>query len=165
MLLTRVPTFLRILLPPILSAMGETTIREIMRYTRKQQLNAYDFQAALKQQQQFRMDFYDRLNRERIDAIVCPPFPTASIKHDSGDIVFCVAYTHTYNLLGMPAGVVPVTEVQPGEESDRRPSKDSVVKQIVRTEAGSAQLPVGVQVVARPWREDIALAIMGNLAR
>jgi fatty acid amide hydrolase len=31
------------------------------------------------------------------------------------------------------------------------------------TDAGSAGLPVGVQVVARPWREDVVLAVMQRL--
>jgi fatty acid amide hydrolase len=31
------------------------------------------------------------------------------------------------------------------------------------TERGSAGLPIGVQVAARPWREDVALAVMGAI--
>ena len=63
----------------------------------------------------------------------------------------------------MPAGVVPVTTVQPGEESDRAIEKDSVVKNLLNAEDGSAGMPVGVQVVARHWREDVALAVMRSL--
>ena len=164
MMLTKVPTFVRKVLPPVLSAMGETTIRDILSRSGSRQLSAYGFQTQLEKQKQFRARFFDRLNQEQVDAIICPPFPSVAMKHNSGDIVFGIAYTQTYNLLGMPAGVVPVTAVQPSEESDREKSKDSVVKQLLRADAGSAGLPVGVQVVARPWREDVALAIMRHLA-
>jgi hypothetical protein len=66
-------------------------------------------------------------------------------------------------LLGLPAGVAPVTHVRPGEESERSIGKDSVERAARTVEMGSAGLPVGVQVVARPWREDIVLALMTAL--
>jgi Asp-tRNA(Asn)/Glu-tRNA(Gln) amidotransferase A subunit family amidase len=44
------------------------------------------------------------------------------------------SYTEWFNLLGMPAAVVPVGQSREG-------------------------LPVGVQIVARPWQEEIVLAI------
>ena len=72
-------------------------------------------------------------------------------------------YTVLYNLLGMPAGVVAATRVRPGEESGRDAGRDSVLRCMANIESGSAGLPVGVQVVARHWREDIALAVMQAL--
>lgn len=73
------------------------------------------------------------------------------------------SYAILYNLLGLPAGVTPVTRVRSGEESERRIGKDSVERAARAVEAGSAGLPVGVQVVAHPWREDIVLALMAAL--
>ena len=71
------------------------------------------------------------------DAIVCPVSPWTARAHgfDSGQDRYA-AWSHsmTYNLTGWPA----VT---------------------VRAGTGADGLPVGVQVVARPWREDVALAI------
>jgi hypothetical protein len=49
--------------------------------------------------------------------------------------------------------MVKLTHVRNDEEIGRTSSKDIV-------ELGSAGLPVGVQVVARPWREHVALALM-----
>jgi hypothetical protein len=63
-------------------------------------------------------------------------------------------------MLGLPAGVVPVTRVRPGEESDRPDSKDRSIEAARTAEQGSAGLPVGVQVVGRHWREDLVLAAM-----
>jgi len=48
------------------------------------------------------------------------------------------SYTYTYNLTGWPGAVV-------------------------RGGASPEGLPIGVQVVARPWREDIALAVAQHL--
>jgi fatty acid amide hydrolase len=73
------------------------------------------------------------------------------------------SYAYTYNVLGAPAGVVAATTVQPGEESDRKSSKDRADITAIEVERGSSGLPVGVQVVARHWREDIVLAVMAAL--
>jgi fatty acid amide hydrolase len=68
-----------------------------------------------------------------------------------------------YNVIGAPAGVVAATRVRPGEESDRKVSKDMADITAKAVERGSAGLPVGVQVVARHWREDVVLAVMAAL--
>jgi Asp-tRNA(Asn)/Glu-tRNA(Gln) amidotransferase A subunit family amidase len=66
-------------------------------------------------------------------------------------------------LLGYPTGVVPFTEVRPDEESARPLSGDPMERIARATEEGSAGLPVGVQVIARPWREHVVLAAMAAL--
>jgi amidase len=73
------------------------------------------------------------------DGILCPPCAIPAPHHGASDgEIDAFAYTMTFNLTGWPAAVVPV--------------------------AGSPEgLPIGVQVVARPWREDVALALAGRL--
>jgi fatty acid amide hydrolase len=63
----------------------------------------------------------------------------------------------------MPAGVVSVTRVRPGEESDRLPSTQLSEQTASKVEQGSVGLPVGVQVAARHWREDIVLVVMAAI--
>jgi fatty acid amide hydrolase len=95
------------------------------------------------------------------DVIVCPAHALAAIPHGaSKDIVVGGGYIVLYNVLGYPAGVVPVTRVRADEESARKRSRDAAERTARRSELGSAGLPVGVQVVARPWREHVALAAM-----
>jgi fatty acid amide hydrolase len=98
------------------------------------------------------------------DIVLCPPCATPALTHGATkDLATLGAYACLYNLLGYPAGVVPVTRVQAGEESARAPSRDVVLKLARQVEQGSAGLPVGVQVVARPWQDDVALAAMGAI--
>ncbi len=69
-----------------------------------------------------------------IDAIVCPAMPQPAIRHgESSADWFGDTYSDVHNLTGWPAVVV-------------------------RGGTSSEGLPIGVQVVARPWREDLALA-------
>ena len=63
----------------------------------------------------------------------------------------------------MPAGVVAATRVREDEESDRVTGWQIVERQARKVERGSAGLPVGVQVVARHWREDVLLSLMRAL--
>ena len=60
----------------------------------------------------------------------------------------------------MTAGVVAATRVVAGEESDRRQSLNLVERAAKHVEEGSAGLPVGVQVVTRPGRDQLALTLV-----
>lgn len=98
---------------------------------------------------------------EPLDVIVCPACSVPAFQHGaSRDLSTAGAYEPLYNLLGYPAGVVPVTRVRPGEETTRKSSLDAMERAARQAEIGSAGLPIGVQVVARPWREHVALAAM-----
>jgi fatty acid amide hydrolase len=103
----------------------------------------------------------DRADGGPFDLIVCPATSLPAWRHGAArDLILGGTYTVLYNVLGYPAGVVPVTRVRPGEELGRAPSRDLVQQAAYNVERDSAGLPVGVQVVARPWREHVALAAM-----
>ena len=59
--------------------------------------------------------------------------------------------------------MVPVTRVRAGEETSRPQTKDMAERTARASEEGSAGLPIGVQVMARPWREHVALAAMAAI--
>jgi fatty acid amide hydrolase len=95
------------------------------------------------------------------DVIVCPAYALPALPHGATkQLVIAGGYVVVYNLLGYPTGIVPVTRVRPGEETVRKRSRDAAERTAKRAEQGSAGLPISVQVVARPWREHVALAAM-----
>ncbi len=76
---------------------------------------------------------------ENYDAILSPVCSFAGMVHGSTyQRLPSFSYTMTYNLTGWPAAVV-------------------------RGGTASNGLPIGVQIAARPWREDVALAIAQRL--
>ncbi len=87
---------------------------------------------------------WDRFRRaliafmEEVDVILTPAaqFPARPHDDDQGHI----AYTLTYSLVGYPAVVV-------------------------RCGTSDDGMPIGVQVVARPWRDDVALAVAAYLEK
>ena len=78
---------------------------------------------------------------QEFDVIVCPVCSFPGMTHGSTyDCLSAFSYTMTCNLTGWPAAVV---------------------------RAGSSRegLPIGVQIMARPWREDVALAAAAEIEK
>lgn len=160
--LARIPNLLRNPLAAVLRVAGQPWLARLVSSARYG--SADDFWRLSHDRQSYERRFMEALAREGFDAMICPPHALPAIRHgDAVDLMCAAAPAFLMNLIGVPAGVVAATRVRPGEESDRAARRDLVVKKALRTEAGSAGLPVGVQVAARHWREDIALAVMRAL--
>lgn len=126
--------------------------------------SAAEYMQAVEEQLAYRELFaqaLDTTSAGRCDLILCPASPLPAFVHGAtADLATGGGYTNLYNILGWPAGIVPVTRVRPGEEVSLTPSKDRVLNTAYNCQVESAGLPVGVQVVARPWQEHQALAAM-----
>lgn len=159
MVLAGLPGPVRRLARGLLDAMGQPTLAGFLAHFGYGSVSEYwDLVQA---QMEFQQRFAAILDKERIDVVLCPPCALPAFAHGSSkDLGVAGGYGILWNLLGYPAGVVPVSCVQAGEESCRKPSSDRVERAASRVEEGSAGLPVGVQVVARPWREHVVLAAM-----
>jgi fatty acid amide hydrolase len=151
--------FLASVVAPILRASGQRHTADAVRSIGRR--SARDYWRLTKRRTQYRTKFLTAMARGGFDAILCPvdALP-AMIPGRSEDLIHALSYSATYNLLGMPGGAVAATRIRPGEESNRPESRDVVERAARETEKGSTGLPVGVQVVARHWREDIVLSLM-----
>lgn len=99
-----------------------------------------------------------------IDLILCPAYPVPAVRHGATEVMPVPgAYMPLANVSGFPAGIVPVTRVRSGEESDRPQTRDPVERTARESERGSAGLPIAVQVIARPWKDHVALAAMARI--
>jgi amidase len=77
----------------------------------------------------------------RYDVLVCPVYTHAALPHGAStqeENFRGFSHTMAYNVAGWPAAVV-------------------------RCGTSASGLPIGVQIVAAPWREDIALAVAARL--
>jgi len=102
----------------------------------------------------------DHWNEAKLDLVLCPATATPAPQHGStGDFTAAAVYTTRYNLLNLPAGVVPVTRVRT-DETERKEKVDRLDKKAASIQRGTAGLPIGVQIVGRPWREEVVLAAM-----
>jgi amidase len=96
-------------------------------------LSGADFAALLADMDGFRAEMLSFM--QDYDALLCPATVSAAVPHGEfiGPRWPGVASTFQFNLTGWPAAVV-----RAGQSGD---------------------LPIGVQIAARPWREDVALAL------
>lgn len=111
----------------------------------------------------YRFTMTEAFDHAGIDAVVCTAHATAALPH-GGSANFAVAGSGSmlWNLVQFPAGVVPVKVVEP-HEARRDLPRDLLEKRAAKFDKASVGLPVGVQIVARPWREDVCLAVMAAI--
>ena len=164
LLLAAIPQVLRGTVAGLLGALGRWRDAELARNSGP--YSADKFWQLTHQRTEYVERFIASLDKGRFDAVICPPYALPALKHGAfSDLATAGSYAMLMNLLGLPAGVVAAGRVRAGEETDRPVTRDSADRAALRVEAGSAGMPVGVQVAARWWREDVALAVMGTLER
>ncbi|HEU5347747.1 MAG TPA: amidase family protein, partial [Ktedonobacterales bacterium] len=146
----------------LLRATGQRRTLEVARNFGQRRTR--DYWRLVEAQMAYQQRFQEALDGDDggpFDVIICPACAVPAIPHGvSKDLLTAGGYALLYNLLGYPTGVVPVTRVHADETSPRKRSRDRVERAARKAERGSVDLPIGVQVVARPWREHVALAAM-----
>jgi fatty acid amide hydrolase len=124
-------------------------------------LSIEEYFAVVAERTRYRERFVELMEERRLDAIICPPYPLPSLPHGSSadaDLQLAEIACAVFNIVGLPAGVVSASRVGAGEDGAAKAR--GVAATIQR---GSEGLPVGVQVAARHWRDDIVLALMHAL--
>jgi len=156
------PRAMRPLVSALLSRAGQATAAWIVRHGGARP--AHEYWALVARCDAFRNRFLTAMEDAGVDVLLCPPYATAAPPHGAtADLLGAASYAIQFNVTGMPAGVVAATRVREGEEGDRPASRDKAARAATRSDRGSAGLPVGVQVSAAPWREDMVLAVMAAL--
>ncbi|HEY8562980.1 MAG TPA: amidase family protein [Pyrinomonadaceae bacterium] len=117
-----------------------------------------------KRQAQYRAEFLAAMDAANLDAILSPVCALPAFLHDSVDKVgLGGTYTLLYNVLGFPAGVARISKVRKEEAVARKSSFDLLEFTAAKTERRAEGLPLSVQIAARPWREDVVLALIEEL--
>mmetsp|Transcript_32613 Transcript_32613/g.45511 ORF Transcript_32613/g.45511 Transcript_32613/m.45511 type:complete len:172 (-) Transcript_32613:13-528(-) len=127
------------------------------------------YQAALAARDRLRDKFAGFWKANELDLLLCPVFPfppppVEEVRKGSGRYI----HTRIYNFLDYAAGVVPATRVT---EEDLLQGYDAKTDDVPLAEMatlaveGSLGLPVAVQLVAPPWREELCLGGMLEVQR
>jgi fatty acid amide hydrolase len=158
----KLPTGLRGIISFALAAAGQRHSARLLR--RFASGSADEYWRTVEAMTNWRRDFIRSLDPAEggpIDLILCPAYAVPAQRHGASLVMpLPGAYSLLVPVIGFPAGVVPVTPVRAGEESDRPATRDAVERTARESERGSAGLPIAVQVIARPWRDHVALAAM-----
>lgn len=158
----KMPAAMRPVVATAMGLRGQKHLANVIRAVRP--CSAEDYWSIVEARNAYRSAFLRSLDEDRLDAVICPPVATPAFLHGSSEHLFpAVSYAFVYNVLGAPAGVVSISRVRSGEETDRVVTRDLADITSSEVETGSAGLPLGVQVVARYWRDDLVLAVMAAL--
>ncbi|CAD5119227.1 DgyrCDS7859 [Dimorphilus gyrociliatus] len=109
---------------------------------------------------------------ENLDAIICPPCgvyapPPKKYMNAVGP---ATTYASAWNITNYVAGVVPVTTVNEKDEKDLDQYLESnksnpLAKLTCEGSRGGVGLPVGIQVITPPFREETCLNIMRQIEK
>lgn len=162
--LGRLPRRARSLIATLLKYAGQPELAQLLCWTGPRSADEY-WQLTVAADA-YRQQFWDSL--EGYDAIVLPPYAFPALRHGTAlHLLLGASHCFLANLLDAPAGVVPWGVVTDDDEQSERATRRSswaIPQRFAKQNAiGSSGLPLAVQVVSRPNREEIVLAVMNAL--
>jgi len=165
LMLARASGFMRKLLGGLMGLLGQKSVKRIIPYFGGK---GPDYQNELYTRQTGYINKYltalDNSSIGKLDAIISPVCAVPAFLHNTADkLGLGGTYTILNNVTGFPAGVATVSTIKPEEAVGRKKTIDLLIKTASKVEASSAGLPIGIQIAARPWKEDIVLAIIDKL--
>lgn len=107
----------------------------------------------------YRASFLDAMRDAGIDALLTVPYATPPLPHGmSKNFVMAGSPAMLFNMLQLPACIVPVSTVRPSE-TERSPILGLLDRHAAKVDRKSAGLPLSVQIAGRPWDEASVLAL------
>jgi amidase len=116
-----------------------------------------------------RQDWFDAWKAQGdFDVILCPAHVLPAVPHHQfKNISFTCSYTLLFNVLDLPAGVLPVTRVDSARDAYTTPHS-SILEKAARAAYVLPEqhgLPLGVQVVGKPFKDETVLRAMAEIER
>lgn len=116
------------------------------------------------ERKKFRQDFFDAWTAAGdFDVLLTPVHVLPAVPHHSFKLIsFTCSFTLVFNVLDLPAGVLPITSVDAAKDIFPSPPSGILEKTARKYYQLSQQkgLPVGVQVVGRPFKDETVLRAM-----
>ncbi len=155
------PSPVRSLMAAIFDARGDKRMARLLRSLGRKPVS--ELWALTNQRTMLRRAEQDAWQAQQLDLVLCPPHTMPAMPiGTSGDLTMTLSYAFRYVMLNFPAGVAPVTRVLEGETERANPA-DTVEKRCAEAERHCDGMPVGVQVIAPPYREERVLAAMAAI--
>jgi fatty acid amide hydrolase len=154
----KIPVWLKKLIASLIGPLGEKRVAEMMKYTQKSDVSS--FWSLEMEKREFIKDELDWWQKHELDLLLTPASATpAPMRGLEKEMSLIFSYYGKYNLLGFPAGVVPVSKVL-DKENYYPHQKDIIDKKISKSLKYSTGLPLGVQVVGAPWSDYTVLKLL-----
>ena len=105
----------------------------------------------------------------RIDALLTPSLPYPPPPHDMPDgFLMAISFHTIFNFFAMPAGVVPVTTVQEGEDKwdpvkDGGDPEDMLSRGVRQAMHNSISMPMAVQIASLPYQDETVIRLLREI--
>ena len=127
-------------------------------------LSVYEYYEKVLLRDWMKDDWGEMWYGNKLDVLISPVLPYTAIKHNYSEVASAlIGTTLIYNLIGSPAGSVPVRRVRKDEqhyESKVHDSLDFVMKKLAE---GSEGLPIGIQVASMAYQDEKCLGVMKEI--
>ena len=160
---SKIPKYIRPILAGVMRCFGQQRASDLVAALGEKTI--HEFYEAVIDRKKYEAEYLKCWKESKLDVLISPggalpALPLGAFKNLFASFV----YTTHFNLLNYPTGTVPVTQVREDEskkyESSHRDILDSLALKALQ---GSTGMPVGVQVTALPFRDEIALHAMQEL--
>lgn len=121
------------------------------------------------ERKKYRQEFFDAWSAAgEFDVLLTPVHVLPAVEHGSfKNISYTCSFTLLFNLLDLPAGVLPVTHVNPATDKYKSAPLGLLEKTARKYYDVEKQkgLPIGVQVVGKPFKDETVLRAMKIIER
>lgn len=146
------------ILTSILKIGKENRLSEVITQVKKK--TVYEFWKLTDEIEYYKQEEMDFFRDNKLDAIICPASALTSVFRGlEGEMSIIFSYFGRYNVLGFPAGVVPMRKVK-SNELNYSDINDRLFRRMAKSTLKSEGMPVAVQVVASSNNDYKALCIM-----
>ncbi|KAL4474497.1 hypothetical protein ABPG72_016175 [Tetrahymena utriculariae] len=157
----KTPPVIKRILSVLFYMLGEKSFAELLPQTNRlkvEELNKLQYKIG-----QLQLNYLRLFDDHEIEAIICPSFGAPALPHSSSlDSAPVSLYTFIWNYLNFPCGVLPVTKVLKEEQHfNNSRIKELPAKRVdFYMKQNTEGLPINVQVVAPPFKEETCLNVM-----
>ncbi|CAD8085395.1 unnamed protein product [Paramecium sonneborni] len=163
---TQTPLFIQnYILAPLFKIFGQKTLYVMSKQTHG--LDVYQFLVNSGKQKRMNFQFLQYLKQHEIDAVIVPGFGCPAVKHGASKVLPLAAlYTWMWNTVDIPAGSMPITRVQDGDDlkiEGKERTIDLVYIMMNQNMQNAQGLPVNVQIISYPKHEEMVLRVMKEI--
>ncbi|CAG9335227.1 unnamed protein product [Blepharisma stoltei] len=130
----------------------------------KSNISASEYIDLYREITEFTRKFTDYWLSLNLDVVISPSFGSVALPHrESIKGIAGLAYSSLWNVIGYPAGVVPIGFVHEGETNYVSKHNDLITSRAREITKNTEGLPISVHVASLPYRDEIALGVMRKI--
>ena len=143
----------------------DTRLYKILEYS-KPPKDISEFLGQITQLEVLRRKFLDYLEKNQIDALICPVFPSSALKiGQSKSGLMGTSFSLCFSIMDMPSGVVPIRLSRAPDNEFPTEHNDFFEKEYKRALIDAEGLPLAIQVGTLPYKDEICLGLMKEIER